>query len=606
MKVKGAGAGLGAAGEADVRGSSLIFSIFKRKNSAEAARNDANSDRVAMLLRHGDSARERRDRASAIASYLEALELAPDSLYAFYWLAEIHLETGDLTAAKSFCDRGLSFDPKQLGLLFTLGRIASAAADPTYALHVFERIQQIDPEAEGLDGFLADQYCFLGRTAEGVAAFERVLARNPESVAAQSNLLFVLNYARDVTPAKIFERHRDWGAMHETRLRATWRPFANTLDPDKRLRIGYVSADLRMHAVAFFAEPLLRNHDKETHEICCFDTSPFPEDDVSRRLQSYGNTWRRVGDLNDEALVDTIRASGIDVLIDVSGHSTLNRLLAFARRPAPVQATWLGYLNTTGLSSMDYRITDDYLDPEGTTERFHTERLFRIPNASCFQPAADSPSVEPLPAAQRDTFTFGSVNQWAKVTEDTKRAWAQVLEAVPSTRLVIVARGGQNEVFRKQIVAEFVARGARADQVTVQPTMSLTAFLELFRSLDACLDPFPYGGGTTTMHSLWMGVPVVTLAGRTAFSRNSIGPLSEAGLARLVAVTPARYVEIATSLTKDLAWLQEIRSSLRARMKSSPLVDGVAFARHIEQTYRAMWRNYCCGKKTDLRVTSTR
>ncbi len=304
--------------------------------------------------------------------------------------------------------------------------------------------------------------------------------------------------------------------------------------------------------------------------------------------------------------LSNIRSSAIDVLIDLSGHTMLHRLLTFARKPAPVQATWLGYLNTTGLASMDYRITDDHLDPEGTTERFHTEKLFRIPNASCFQPEAESPSIGPLPAAKLGAFTFGSVNHWAKVTEEVKDAWARILENAQSARLVVVARGGQNTAFQNQIVADFVARGVRADQVTVHRTLPLRSFLELFHSLDATLDPFPYGGGTTTMQSLWMGVPVVTLAGATAFSRNSIGPLTEVGLGNLVAATPARYVEIATSLTENLPWLAATRSALRSRMQASPLRDEKAFVSHMERAYRAMWRNYCSGTTTQLRVTRTR
>jgi protein O-GlcNAc transferase len=570
-----------------------MFSVFKRKSPPDATPTAAVSDRVTTLLKQGDAARDRGDRASAIVAYLAALALAPDDLYVIYWLAQLNLDADNLTAARQFCERGLALEPGQLGLLFTMGKIAAAVADPAYALHVYERIQRIDPKADGLDALMADQYCFLGRISEGIAAFKRALSQQPESVALQSNVLFVSNYAGDSTPEEISDRHRHWGAMHEGRLRAARRPLNNSRDPNRRLRIGYVSADLRAHAVAFFVEPLLRNHDFSTYEIHCFDTSPFPEDDVTQRLKAHGSAWHRVGELSDEALAEAIRASDIDVLVDLSGHSTLNRLLTFARKPAPVQATWLGYLNTTGLSSMDYRITDRYLDPDGMTERLHTEKLFRIPNASCFRPAADSPPVGPLPAAEHETFTFGSLNHWAKVTEETKGVWAQILVAAPSTRLVVVARGGQNKAFQSQVIADFVARGARADQVSVQPTMSLQAFLALFESLDVALDPFPYGGGTTTMHSLWMGVPVVTLAGKTAFSRNAIGPLTEVGLSRLIATTPQQYVEIATGLTKDLVWLGQTRSSLRARMKASALVDGLAFARSMENAYRAMWHNYC-------------
>jgi protein O-GlcNAc transferase len=580
-----------------------MLAWLKRKTQPPVPSEKAELADVSELVKRADVAREAHERESAIALYESALQLAPADLYVLYWLAVLHQEIGDLTAAQRFCDLGLKIDPNQMGLLFTLASVASAAGDPSYALHIYERIAGIDAEVEGLDAMLADQYCFLGRMKEGIAAFDRALVRDPGSLVLQSNRLFVSNYAGIATPAEVFEAHRSWGERHEAALRSGWRPFTGKRDPDKPLRIGYVSPDLRGHAIAFFVEPLLRSHDKTANEIYCFDTSPYPEDEITRRLKSYGHVWRQLGNLDDQALADAIRSSDIDVLIDLSGHSTLHRLLTFARKPAPVQATWLGYLNTTGLAAMDYRITDDYLDPEGTTERFHTEKLFRIPNASCFQPATDSPSVRPLPAKSRDTFTFGSVNQWSKVTEEVKDVWARILQSAPSTRLVVVARGGQNKTFQNQIIAEFSDRGVGADRVSVQPMLPLQSFLDLFHRLDATLDPFPYGGGTTTMHSLWMGVPVVTLAGATAFSRNSIGPLTEVGLGHLVAATPAQYIEIAAGLSENLPWLADLRSSLRSRMQASPLLDEKAFARHMERAYRAMWRNYCSGVTNELRVT---
>jgi protein O-GlcNAc transferase len=574
--------------------------------TAQSRSESAPAGDLPELLRQADAARESADRASAIALYLTALELSPSSLYALYWLAELHVEAGDLTAAQKFCERGLAIDPDQIGLLLTLGGIAHKFADPAYALHVYERIRRIDPEVENLDALLADQYCFVGRAKNGVEAFDRALTRNPDSITLQSNRLFVSNYAGVATPDELFEEHRLWGRRHEAGVRNAGQPFTLSRDPDKRLRIGYVSPDLRRHAVAFFVEPLLRSSDKTASEIYCFDTSPYAEDEVTRRLKTHVHVWRRVGELNDEALAATIRASNIDVLVDLSGHTTLHRLLAFARKPAPVQATWLGYLNTTGLAAMDYRITDDYLDPPGATERFHTERLFRIPNASCFQPEVTAPAVGPLPSATPGTFTFGSVNHWAKVSDQVKSVWARILTSVPSARLVVIARGGQNKAFQDQIFADFVARGARAGQVRVQPTLPLARFLELFSGLDATLDPFPYGGGTTTMQSLWMGVPVVTLAGTTAFSRNSIGPVTEVGLENLIAATPDEYVDIATRLTRDLPSLAAIRSSLRARMQASPLLDAKAFASNMELAYRAMWRNYCSATMAELRVGRAR
>jgi predicted O-linked N-acetylglucosamine transferase (SPINDLY family) len=559
-------------------------------------------DNVAVLLLQADAARERRDSTRSVALYNDALNVDPDNLYALYWLATLQQELGDLAAAKGCCERGLAIDPDQIGLLLRFGSVATAAIDPMLALGCYERIARLDPEVPEVDALLADQYCLLGRLEEGIAAFDRALARQPDSIKLQSNRLFVLNYAKLLDREALFDEHRRWGAQHEERMRRHWIPFRRDLDPDKRLRIGYVSPDLRDHPVAAFIEPLLRAHDRGAFEIHCFDTSGVAEDHVTARMKPHADVWRRVGDLGDEALAGTIRASGIDVLIDLSGHTGSNRLLAFAMKPAPIQATWLGYLNTTGLAAMDYRITDDYLDPEGTSERFHTETLFRIPNHACFSPSPESPPASPPPAAREGVVTFGSVNQWPKVNDEVKDVWAALLKNVDRSRLVVVARGGQNPAFRDRIVAHFVSRGVGAEQIRVTPALPHRQFLELLADIDITLDPFPYGGGTTTMHSLWMGVPVVTLAGATAFARNSIGPLSEVELGQLIAETPDHYVEIAAGLARSLPGLAQLRTSLRERLLASPLMDERRFARNMELALTAMWRNHCAGAKTVLRV----
>ncbi len=449
---------------------------------------------------------------------------------------------------------------------------------------------------------LADQYCRLGRLDEGIAAFERALANQPDSINLQSNRLLVLNYTNMLTQAELFEEHRRWGALHETRLYTRPATHSRYRRENKRLRVAYVSSDFRDHPVATFVEPLLREHDKAAFEIICWDTSKFAEDKVTARLKNHVHAWHRVGDLNDDALAEAIVSSEVDILFDLSGHTSGHRLLMFARKPAPVQVTWLGYLNTTGLTTIDYRITDDYMDPEGTTERFHTETLFRLPNFCCFGYPVESPQVSPLPASTSDVFTFGSINQWWKVTEEAKDMWATLLVSTPRSRIIVVARGASNPAFRERIVSDFARRGVSANQVVVSPSLPLKQFLELFAKVDVTLDTFPYGGGTTTMFSLWMGVPVVALAGRGAVARNAIGPLSELGLVNLIATSPQNYLEIARGLAQNIPWLTAVRAGLRERMTASAIVDAKRFAVNMESAIRVMWRNYCSNSKTTLRI----
>jgi protein O-GlcNAc transferase len=548
---------------------------------------------VGRMLANGDDARLRGDLVDALRHYNQASSIAPDDLYARYWLATCYEQRGNLPRAREHCEAGLRIDPKQIGMLLRLGSIAMAARDHKLALDCYLKAAELDPEIPDIDSMLGDQYCLLGEIAIGVEHFNRALRRNPQSARLQSNRLFVLNYASLLAPDQLFAEHRRWGEMHESLLRKHWHSHQNPKDPDRILRVGYVSGDLRDHSVSFFVEPLLAYHDLGQVSVVCFDTSRYPEDSVTCRLKGFGHTWRHVGDIDDNTLAEAVRRERIDILVDLSGHTEMNRLLMFARKPAPVQATWLGYLGTTGLTSMDYRITDAYLDPPGQTERYHTEALYRLPNAACFSPRGATPDVGDLPAARNGYVTFGFVNQWSKVTTSVIECWCEILRRATDSRLIIVARGANNPAFTKEVRTAFGVRGIDTRRVSVRPTSSLTQFLALFEQLDVTLDPFPYGGGTTTMHSLWMGVPVVTLAGHSAFSRNAVGPLTEVGLCDLIGAKQDDYARIAESLTRDIDRLRRIRRGLRSRMLSSPIGMQQSFTRHMETAFHQMWQQYC-------------
>lgn len=574
-----------------------MFSLFGRKVRASPQLASREALDVLDLLRRADAFREKLDPVRALPLYQMALKADPTCLHAIYWLATLNEDARDLPAAKKYCEQGLAIDPDQIGLLLRFGSVASRGLDPIFAMKCFERVAKLDPEVPDLDAVMADQYCLMGRIEEGVAAFDRAIAKHPENVALQSNRLFVLNYSKLLRPSQLYEQHRRWGESHE----ATHEAFAKTEPaariPEKRLRVGYVSPDLRDHAVAAFLEPLIDAHYRKAFEIYCFDTSTDAEDVVTDRLRDSADVWQRVADFSDRDLAETIRKNQIDILVDLSGHTRGNRLLMFALKPAPIQVTWLGYLNTTGLKAMDYRITDGYLDPQGETEHLHTETLYRLRHHSCFRPSPQSPPVSTLPASTNDYITFGSMNQWPKVSDEVKDVWGTLLNRVDRSRLLIVARGSQNSAFRDRIVGEFTTRGIDPSRIRVSPSLDFIAFLALFNEIDISLDPFPYGGGTTTMQSLWMGVPVVTLRGATALARNSVGMLSEVGLKQLVAGSPSDYVNAASELAKDLVNLAQIRSGLRHRLTASSLTDAREFAAGLESAYRSMWRKYCAEQK---------
>jgi len=476
-----------------------------------------------------------------------------------------------------------------------MGSVASASHDHRLALDCYLEAAAVDPDIPDLDSMIGDQYCFLGRVDEGVASFDRALARDPTSTRLQSNRLFVLNYASRLSSAQMFDEHRRWGEAKEAAVRHLRRPHGNVRDPERRLKVGYVSGDLRNHAVSYFVEPLLAHHDASRFEVFCFDVSRYAEDHVTARLKAHGHWWRRVADLDDEALAGVIRNEGIDILIDLSGHTEMNRLLTFARKPAPVQATWLGYLGTTGLTAIDYRISDSYLDPPGTTEGEHTEALARLPNAACFAPLQVGLDVGALPASRKGFVTFGSVNQWSKVGPPVLDAWCAILRRTANSRLVAVCTAARNAQFVKEVAEQFERRGVEPNRIELQPMRPLREFLDLLQGIDIALDPFPYGGGTTTMHCLWMGVPVIALAGTRAFSRNAVGPLSEVGLEGLIATDTDRYIDVACDLAADRQHLTAIHQTLRSRMTSSVLMAPSVFARSMENLLRRMWRDYCHG-----------
>ena len=575
----------------------MLKSLFKKRSLRDTSSAVDENARLKALTAEADSLAQSGDAAGARARYEDVLRADPGDLYATYQLATLLHEQGALDAARQVCDDGLARAPEQLGLRFRRATISKAGGDYYGALNDLLRIREADPAFPDIDTLLGDIYYFLGRGPEAVAAFDRAIARNPDATSIQSDRLFLLNFFKLQDRAALFEEHRKWGALHEARLRPLRRPWDNDRDPDRRLRVGYVSADLRQHAVAFFIEGVLREHDRNDLEVHCFDVSPFPEDHVTVRLRQYVDAWHRVGALDDDAIAALIRSERIDVLVDLSGHTAHNRLLVFARKPAPVQVSWFGYMNTTGLTAMDYRITDGYLDPPGEADSFYTETLVRMAGMACFTPAPESPPISPLPALTAGVFTFASVNQWTKVTGEVKDVWAAILRESPGFRLLIVAKGAENPRLRDEIVREFVDRGATAAQIAVFSTRPLGDFLRLYEQIDVVLDPFPYGGGTTSLHTVWMGVPIVTLEGESELSRACAGIVRVLELHDFVAASAEEYRRIAVGFGNAPAAVAAIRQSLRERMGRSTLTDASAVARNLASNYRSIWHKYCAGEK---------
>ena len=336
--------------------------------------------------------------------------------------------------------------------------------------------------------------------------------------------------------------------------------------------------------------PLLESHDHGSFEIFCY-ASTRAVDAVTDRCRAQADVWCDARGLSDEQLASAIRRDQIDVLVDLTMHMSDNRLLVFARKPAPVQVAYLAYCATTGLDAMDYRLTDPYLDPPGGDERFYSEQSVRLPETYwCYQPPKETPPVGAPPALEAGQVSFGSLNNFCKVTLPTLATWARLLQAVPGSRLLLHAHAGSH---RDRVRAFLAEQGIAAGRLTFVDFLATADYFGVYRRIDVALDPLPYGGGTTTCDALWMGAPVVSLAGQTAVGRGGVSILSNLGLPELVARDGEQYVQIAASLAGDLPRLSQLRAGLRDRMRKSPLMDAPRFARNIEAAYREMWRRWC-------------
>lgn len=524
----------------------------------------------------------------AVAALREAVRLAPGHAAAWLNLGVACLEGGDRDEAIAAFQRALALEPQRPEAHNILGNALLSAGRSTEAEAAFTAALRLRPGYAAAHDNLGRLCRAAGRLPEAVAHFRAALAARPDPD-THSNLLFALNFLPDLASAEIFAEHRRWHEVHAAPLAVAAPTVPASRPAGRRLRVGYVSPDFNHHAVAYFIEPVLAAHDRTRVEVFCYASVAAP-DRFTERLRGLAEHWRDIARLDDDAAAALIRADHLDLLIDLAGHSARHRLSVFARRPAPVQATWIGYPNTTGLDAIDYRITDAVSDPAGQTEAWHTEKLVRLPaNFSCYRPDDDAPSVNDLPAAAPGAVTFGCFNQFAKVTPEVISLWARLLGELPESRLLLKSRGLGDPGVVAQVQAAFAAAGVGSSRLILNgDELSVADHLGLYHGVDIALDPFPYNGTTTTCEALWMGVPVVTLAGRTHVARVGASLLTHAGLPGWIAATPGDYVACAVAAARDLPALAALRRGLREQLRTSPLCDAARFTRGFEDACEAM------------------
>lgn len=506
-------------------------------------------------------------------------------------LGERYRKDGARAAARACFERAVALDPDHVAARFNLGNLLYGANKIDAAADQYVAILALQPNNHHALNNLGLAMLQGGQAAEAVRMFSDALRERPEFEEAANNLLLALTVTPGVSAEKLFEEHlRQAGRMQVTGS-ARIRDFPNLREPQRQLRIGYVSADFKNHPVAWFMEQILAHHDVRRFEIFCY-SNWYKADAVTDKLKQHADVWRQINDLTDDVAAEQVRTDGIDILVDLSGHTGGGRMGLFARKPAPLQMTYLGYANTTGLSTIDYRITDAYGDPVGKSEAYYTEKLLRLPDCMwCYRPDKDMPPVGVLPARSNGHITFGSFNNAMKLNPELQALWARILQAVPDSKLVIAClpEGRTRERLRE----DFTAWGVDACRVELLGRLAMRDFWQLHQRVDIALDSFPCNGGTTTCDALWMGVPVVTWCGDRFVSRAGYSILENAALADLVAHDADEYVAIAAALAHDWGRLEQLRSGLRERLRASPLIDVARFTGHLESAYRKAWEDWC-------------
>ena len=554
---------------------------------------DFKPDSYDIQYRLGCLLSRRRSFERAIGHFHCALCLNPKSRDCLIELGAALRTSSRPHAAISLAQRALNHYPDSPIFLNELGLALYKNDQIDAASAAFSKAIQLQPTLAEPHAMLGVMYTEVGRVREGVASLRCALQLRHDWSYMRSNMVFVMPFAPEFTDEDVCNEAKVWSRIHAVSTTVPARRYPNDRNPDRRLRVGYVSPNFSHHGQSFFTVPLFAHHDRSQVEVFCYASNDV-NDHVTQQHRARADTWRDVICLNHAQLAEAVQSDRIDILVDLTMHMDNGRPLLFAHKPAPVQICWLAYPGTTGLREMDYRITDPYLDPP---ERCHlapySERSIILPNSFwCYDPLETELAPSALPAAQNGYVTFGSFNHYCKIHDGVVKLWARVLSQVKGSRMIITAPAGQA---RERTLNILVRAGIEETRITFHPRLPRQDYLRLYQQTDLCLDSYPYGGHTTSLDSYWMGVPVVALLGSTVVGRAALTLASNLDLHELLAHSPDEYVRIACDLSGNQTRLQQLRSSLRSRMLSSALMDHARFARNMECAYRAAWRNWCLG-----------
>lgn len=506
-------------------------------------------------------------------------------------LGKLYLQKLQYQEALAACQHALKIEPTLVEGHFNAGIAYWHMGRLYQAIDCFKRVIDLDPDNATAYSNLGGIFFSLLKYDEAIENFHKSITLAPDNPNYFSSYLTALHYLKDVSLDHLYAEHLKFGEQFEP---ASASRFPNTPDPSRKLRIGYLSADFRAHPIAYFTEAVLKAHDKKTVEVYCYSDVTTP-DDNTRRLMPLAH-WRTTATLSDAALAEQIGKDGIDILLDLAGHTAHNRLPLFARRAAPIQVSWIGYFNTTGLVNMDYILADDIMVPQNTAQRF-TESVYHLPGGFlCYQPQPHTPEPSPPPVSTRGYITFGCFNNLNKINVDVIAVWSRLLNRLPDARLVLKCKTLRDLKIREIYHGLFANNGIAANRVELRGPSPHVAMFEEYADIDIALDPFPYSGGTTTVEALYMGVPVITLAGSAFVGRFSASILTSIGLGDLVTDNVDAYIERIIDLASQPEKLAQLRFSMRGRINNSPLGNADLFTRNLETVFRDMWQQWCAAQ----------
>ncbi|MGE5467839.1 MAG: tetratricopeptide repeat protein [Ignavibacteria bacterium] len=574
-----------------------LYELGRYKDAEAAAKSaiEAYPDNAALHVNLGNVLLHSAKARLAVKSFQKALECDPNCAEAHLSLAMLLGETGRYGEVVAFLEQQLAVKGESAQRLAALALAQQVKGDSEKAEATCRKVLEKHPDNTSALMTLASCLGQRGEHLESMKLQQRVLVLDPNLQAACSNIAFDSTYVAQYTREEVFALHRDWARRFEPPTIAA----AHTVSrqPDRPLRIGYVSGDLGTHPVGFLLRDVTRCHDRNNYYIHCY-SMVREADHITASIRENADSWVDALLLTDDQLTEQIREDRIDILVDLSGHTAYNRLPVFVRRPAPIQATWIGYFHSSGLSSIDYFITDPHTTPAGSGQLFSEVPIWLPHSRFCYSPPEYAPQVAPPPSLGSQKITFGSFNRIEKIGNDVVEAWARILSAVPGSRLLLKAGNLKSRYLCDDLRARFAAQGIAADRLDLRASSPHPEMLEQYAEMDIALDTFPFNGGMTTLEALWMGVPVVTIAGNSVVSRQTVSALANVGLAEELAFADVdSFVAGAIALAGDPARLAKLRAELRPRMEASPLRQAERFTRDLEALFRRAWQAYCRGEK---------